>query len=110
MWGNFSILDALLTIFLTELFTLITWQISAVFLDAGKVDIRFSSTIRLGVQEHLSTFVLNNSLFHKCNLWIYVIVSASTIHYVLVAAQSELYRTSTLLPQKETSSTTESFR
>lgn len=43
MWGNFSILDAnyfsLLTIFLTELFTLITWQISAVFLDAGKVDI-----------------------------------------------------------------------
>lgn len=60
--------------------------------------------MRLGVQEHLSTFVLNNVLFHKCNLWIYVIVSASAIHYVLVAVQSELYRTSTLLPQKETSS------
>lgn len=45
------------------------------------------STIELGVQEHLSTFVLNNSLFCKCNLWIYVIVSASTIHHVLVAVQ-----------------------
>lgn len=65
---------------------------------------RFSSTIELGVQEHFSTFVLNNSLFRKCNLWIYVIVSASTIRHVLVAVQSELYRTSTLPPQKKTSS------
>lgn len=39
MWGHSSSLDALLTIFLTELFTLITWQSSAVFLGSGKVGI-----------------------------------------------------------------------
>jgi len=65
---------------------------------------RFSSTIELRVQEHLSTFVLNNSLFCKCNLWICVIVSASTICHVLAAVESELDRTATLPPQKKTSS------
>lgn len=40
MWGHFSILGAPLTISLTELFTLITWQISADFsLSSGKEDI-----------------------------------------------------------------------